>query len=176
MRDWDEGDVRDRLPLLLHGALPPAEAAAVRARAADDLALAEELALLGALREAHAEGPAIDVGRIVAALPAPGRARPRGVSASALRVTRWAQAAALAAVLSVGGFASWVAGTSPRGPVAPGAGTPAPIAQELGLGAPLDELSLEQLEALEAEIRSLDGLPAESPEAGAAHGGLEIGA
>ena len=174
MRDWDDGDVRDRLPLLLHGTLPAADAAAVRARVADEPALADELALLGALRDAHAEAPTIDVGRIVAALPAPARVRPRVAPGAALRVTRWAQAAAFAAVLSVGGFASWAVGSAPQ-PAAPET-TPAAIAQELGLGAPLEELSLEQLQALEAEIRSLDGLPDESPEAGAAHGGLEIGA
>jgi anti-sigma factor RsiW len=176
MRDWDEGDLRDRLPLLLAGRLAADEAAAVRAHATDDPVLAEELALLRALREAHGAAPAVDVSAIVAALPAPAR-QPRagGVPVTALRVTRWAQAAAVAAVLSVGSFGGWIARDTAavdRGAVS---SVPA-VAQELGLGAPLEELSDEQLEALAAEIGTLDGLPSELPDAGATHDALEVGA
>lgn len=176
MRDMDEGDVRDRLPLLLHGALPRDEADAVRAALADDAALADELALLRALREAHAEAPAIDTARIVAALPAPPRsratigARPRFAAGYAQRVTRWAQAAAVVGVLSVGALATRI------GRDAPDAAAPTVVAHELRVGAPLDELSVDELRALANEIRTLDGLPSEEPESGALQGGLEGGA
>jgi hypothetical protein len=38
---------------------------------------------------------------------------------------------------------------------------------QLGLGASTDELSVEQLRALEADIRTLDGIPAAEPDAAA---------
>lgn len=37
---------------------------------------------------------------------------------------------------------------------------------QLGLGASTDDLSVEQLRALEADIRALDGIPAAEPDAG----------
>ena len=73
--DWDEGELRDRLPLLAAGTLAADEGAAVRARVAADPALAEELALVGALRAAHLDAPVVDVTRIVAALPSPASVR-----------------------------------------------------------------------------------------------------
>lgn len=162
--DWDEGELRDRLPLLAAGTLPTDEAAALRARVATDADLADELALLGALRSAHLAAPAVDVARIVAALPAPVAARPSRVRAGeGARLLRVARIAAAAAVVAVGGLATWMGTTRPAG--APSAMQAA--SAELRLGIPLDGLSDDQLDALAAEIRDLDGLPSEEPEVGA---------
>jgi hypothetical protein len=180
MRDWDEGEVRDRLPLLAAGMLRADEAATMRARIAGDAALGDELALLTALREAHAATPAIDTARIVAALPSPRPAlrverttRATFSSGHATRLLRWSRAAAAVAVLAIGALTTYIGrGASDEGSAVPATA----VATELRLGLPLEELSDDQLSALEAEIRTLDGLPREEPEAGAAHGGLEIGA
>lgn len=185
MRDWDEGEVRDRLPLLAAGTLPPDESAAVRARVAADPALGDELALLAALREAHAAMPVLDTARIVAALPSPragvrplrGPVRPAFAPGHAERLLRWGRMAAAVAAVAIGGLTTWMGRTTLDGSLAVPASTlAAEAAAGLRLGLPLEELSDEQLSALEAEIRALDALPHEEPEPGAAHGGLEIGA
>lgn len=187
MRDLDEGEVRDLLPLLAAGVLPPVEAAATRARVVADAALGEELALLTALRDAHAAVPVLDTARIVAALPSPrvGVSRiavtrpPAFAPGHAARLHRAARMAAAVAAVAIAGVSAWIGRTMATMPDArPTA--PATVASDAGatlrLGLPLEELTDEQLTALEAEIRTLDALPPEAPEPGAAHDVLEMGA
>ncbi|HEY0994865.1 MAG TPA: zf-HC2 domain-containing protein, partial [Gemmatimonadaceae bacterium] len=68
MRDCVNGEVRDRLPDLLHGQLPMADRAAVLAHVSACAECTAELALLRELRGAMAVAPAVDVSRIVAAV------------------------------------------------------------------------------------------------------------
>jgi len=89
MNDCANADVRDLLPELLHGRLDEATRAGVEAHLAVCADCRAELELLRAAGRALSYPPvAVDVQRIVAALPAPGRARPR----------RWPRAAAFAAL------------------------------------------------------------------------------
>jgi anti-sigma factor RsiW len=180
MHDIDRDAMRDRLPDLLHGQLPEVEATALERAVLADAELSRELAVLRRVEAALHRAPAVDIAAIVRALPAapsPVVAAPideLAVRRAAKRPwisTRFARAAAVLVVVGGGTMVSvWggrdgsnVAGVPPIAveSIAAGSG-----AMQLGLGTSTDELSVEQLRALEADIRSLDGLPSDESDAG----------
>ncbi len=177
MRDMTRDELQDCLPDLLNGRLTAADAAMVERAIADDPELAQEMALLRAVRVAHRTAPAINVAQIVGALPAapPPAAAPLIDELAARRNAkrpmislRFARAAALLVVVGGGTMVTVWNGRQP------GSGTVRPSAEslavnlatvpQLGLGTSTDELSVEQLRALEADIRALDGVPSAEPE------------
>jgi hypothetical protein len=181
MHELTTFEAQDLLPDLLHDRLSADMAAAVRRAVAADSALADELALLRRVHASHHVMPAVDVRRIVAALP-PATAHVPLIAADvddlALRRAarrpmvsqRFARAAALAVVLGGGTLATVYSARRE-----PGGATPVISAESLAvandmmqltLGASTDELSVEQLRALEDDIRALDGIPSAEPESG----------
>ena len=176
MHDMTRDEMQDRLPDLLHGRLSPVDAAALEQDIATDPGLAAELAMLRLVMTSHRSAPRIDVARVVAALPtSPAVAAPVAPSVDELgmrRATRrpvvsraLLRAAALLVVVGGGMMVSvWNGGsTSVPAAIAPvtteslasaGAGV-----MQLGLGTSTDDLSVEQLRALETDIRALDGVP-----------------
>lgn len=182
MRDMTRDELQDRLPELLHGRLSATDAAALERAVSADPALAEELALLRTVRAAHRHAPVIDVSRIVGALPAPRvvpvvtRSVPvidelaeRRNAKRPLISLRFARAAAVLIVVGGGTMVSvWErGGTAPTPVVSAVSAESASVAgstMQLGLGTSTDELTVEQLRALEADIRSLDGVPSADPE------------
>ncbi|MES3033010.1 MAG: hypothetical protein V4813_03320 [Gemmatimonadota bacterium] len=180
MRDMTRDEMQDLLPELLHGRLSANDAAVLEHAVAAAPELAAELAMLRAVASSHARMPVVDVSRIVAALPAPPAVTVAPVidDLSARRNARrpsisyrFARAAALLVVVGGGTLVSVYntrtrtandgAAVAPAESVAVG-GTE----MQLGLGTSTDELSVEQLRALEADIRSLDGVPSAEPDAG----------
>jgi anti-sigma factor RsiW len=180
MRDWTRDELQDCLPDLLHGRLSATDAAAVEQAVARDPGLAAELDVLRRAQSALTRSaPVIDVSRIVAALPmAPSvsssapiddLAARRAAKARPMISQRFARAAALVVVVGGG---SLIAILNPRRPatvaVAPAVTSESALvadqAMQLGFGASTDELSTEQLRALEADIRSLDGTPSIEPD------------
>ena len=173
-------EVQDLLPDLLHDRLDGDLADAVRRAIAADPTLGEELAQLRRVQAAHRSAPVIDIGRIVAALPpAPAPVVEPPIDELAVRRAakrpmisqRFARAAALFVVVG-GGTLATIYGTG-RTPatIAPAVQQAESVAvggdaMQLGLGASTDELSVEQLRALEDDIRALDGIPSAEPESG----------
>ncbi len=178
MRDMTRDELQDCLPDLLNGHLSVADAAVVERAIAADPELAEELALLRAVRAAYRAAPAVNVAQIVSALPAsPGATVAPVVDDLAARRNakrpvvsmRFARAAALLVVIGGGTMVTVWNGRQHRDLTGiPSAAAEslavATTAPQLGLGASTDELSVEQLRALEADIRALDGVPAAEPE------------
>ena len=93
MRDCGNAEMRDLLPELLHTRLGSAERAEVERHVAACADCTAELALLRQAQASMATAPAVDVSRIVAALPRAGARR------RSSRVTGWRAAAGIAAVL-----------------------------------------------------------------------------
>lgn len=181
MREWTRDQMQDLLPDLLHGRLSAAEAAVLERAVAADPELAEELALLRVVRGAHRQAPTLDLSRIVAALPTPPASSPvvpvvddlaaRRAARRPMISTRFARAAALLVVVGGGTMVTVFSGrgTPTRTPAEPVAAESVAVgtgAMQLQLGASTEELSVEQLRALEADIRALDGIPSEEPDAG----------
>lgn len=183
MRDMTRDELQDALPDLLHGRLSADDAAAVERAVLADPALMSELTMLRAVRDAHQSAPAVDVARIVNALPSPPAT---GVAPSvdelALRrearrpliSRKFARAAALFVVVGGGTMVTvWNGRGRPVLPaVAPITATADSFAvdggaMQLGFGASTDDLSVDQLRALEDDIRSLDGAPSAEPDVSA---------
>jgi anti-sigma factor RsiW len=91
MHDCPDGSMRDSLPDFVHGTLPEAERTRVAKHVVECEACAAEVALIEAAVRAF-PAPAMDVGRIVAALPRPVQAVR---TASGLRRHQWRIAAAV---------------------------------------------------------------------------------
>lgn len=190
MRDCADGNTRDLLPDFVHGTLPATERARVVAHLAACADCAAELRLIESARAAFPV-PALDVARIVSALPAARQASWGG----GLRSRQWLLAAgvsfvalgviSVAAVRGVfgGGDANPSAAVaSPRTPGVnvPPDGQPAPrqvtlAAREslarksatvvgLSFGGGLADLSDEQLTTLLREIEALEVSPSAEPE------------
>ena len=180
MREMTRDELQDCLPDLLHGRLSADEAAIVERAVAADPELAAELAMLRAVRTAHRAAPAIDVSRIVQALPAPPTpvvapvvddlAQRRAAKQRPMISMRFARAAALLVVVGGGTMVTvWNgrgAGSSiPATPVSAESVAVAGAPMQLGLGTSTDDLSTEQLRQLEADIQALDGVPSADPDA-----------
>lgn len=174
MREMTRGEVQDLLPDLLHERLSAEDATTVQRAIASDPDLAAELALLGSVRRTLEKSPApVNASRIVGALPtAPTQVRVQLDDELAMRraarrpliSARFARAAALIVVVGGGTLVSVFRPGQSTGPVVPGGITAESIAaagspMQLGLGAYTDDLTVDQLRALEADIRSLDGVP-----------------
>ena len=182
MHDMTRDEMQDRLPDLLHGRLSPVDAAALEQHIATDPGLAAELAMLRLVMTSHRSAPRVDVARVVAALPTSPAAAAAAAAAAAVapsvddlgmrRAARrpvvsraFLRAAALLVVVGGGTMVSvWNGGSTS----VPAASTPVTTesiasagagAMQLGLGTSTDDLSVEQLRALEADIRALDGVP-----------------
>ena len=184
MRDMNAADAQDLLPDLLHGRLSDAVRADVERVIASDPDLAVQLALLQQVHAAHAVAPAIDMSRILAALPAASAQRSEGTMSTTTgnfdelaarrapartpRMSRLARAAALLLVLGGGAVVATRAERDTALPVATitQAESLARVESivQLGLGTPTDELTMEQLRALEQDIQALDGVPSAEPD------------
>jgi hypothetical protein len=177
MRELTRDEMLDRLPELLHGTLSADVRAQIDAALRDDPQMADELETLRTVMAGRGQTPPIDIARIVAALPAPPAVITAAVPVDQLAErraakrpwisTRFARAAALLVVVGGGTLVSVLGrdGTAPAGGADVVAESSAAAVQTgLALGAPIDELSMEQLQALEAEIKALDGVPSDEPD------------
>ena len=184
MHDMNAADAQDLLPDLLHGRLSDAARADVERVILSDPDLAVQLALLQQVHAAHAATPAIDMSRILAALPAASGQRAEGTVSTttgnfdelaarrapvrAPRMSRLARAAALLLVLGGGAVVATRAVRHTALPVATITQAESLALVEsivqLGLGAPTDELTVEELRALEQDIQALDGVPSAEPD------------
>ena len=100
MRDCENGQIRDRLPALVHGTLGAVEGHAVAAHVAQCNDCQAEVTLLHRVR-ASFDAPHIDTERIVAILPLPGEVMARTAHVRHVRhVRRWRMAAAAAIVVA----------------------------------------------------------------------------
>lgn len=173
MIDCPNADIRDQLPDFVHDQLNVAARTAVAAHVARCAACAAELALLRELRGTLRAAPPVDVGRIMAALPA--RSRPgRGgrFGRGAWRRLDWRVAAAIGALVIGGGSAAVLSGRlrepSASGPqVAEPTPPAAPRVQEVAavsIDADLGEATVAELEALLEDLEAFDGLPAGEPD------------
>src|SRR5208282_1963054 len=98
MRDCPDGELRDLLPGYVHGTLPAAEVAAVAAHLETCADCAAEVGLIEAASRAFPI-PAVDLARIVKALPA----APRGARHS-LFATPAGRVAAAIGIVAIGAF------------------------------------------------------------------------
>jgi hypothetical protein len=190
MRDCADGELRDLLPDFVHGTLAATEQVRVRAHVASCADCEAEVELLRAVGAAFPT-PAVDVRRIVAALPAGagGAVRP-----PAFTIRPWRLAAA-ATILAVAGISLAVAretfvaagsrsvtvatpGTVPHveeAPVAAAGETIAsvarPVRSETGLSfdGGLSDLTDQQVKALLVEIDALDAKPNAEPDSPVGH-------
>lgn len=179
MRDKTRDELQDALPDLLHGRLSADEAATVERAVRADPDLMAELAMLRAVHAAHDHTPTVDVARILRSLPAPAsQVVAPEVDQLALRreakrpviSRRFARAAALLVVVGGGTMISVLSGRGAGPGTTTVATSPAAeslalaAAMQLGLGTSTDDLTVEQLRALEADIRALDGVPSADPD------------
>lgn len=193
MNDCPNGTMRDLLPAYAHGTLSSAERAAVAEHLASCEDCRAEVELIMAASRAFAS-PEIDVGRIVASLPAPPRRRVQPTFAN--RAQRIAAAIAIVAIgaysvvairdskrtnvrsspASVpGSTAGTTLAAAAPPPAAPAvvdsprheARTPAAGAASratMSFGGGISDLSDEQLDTLLGELDGLDALPSVEPE------------
>src|ERR1035437_8023103 len=190
MNDCLDGEMRDLLPGYVHGTLTSADRAAVASHLETCADCAAEDGLIATASRAFAV-PAIDVERIVKALPASPRRSRRGWFA----VGAWRAAAAIGlialgaysvvavrarfgassretAAVSVPTTGTSVAATAPR--AGPAIDSPvraiAPAvadrtrAQGISFGGGISDLTAEQLDTLLGELDALDSLPGAEPE------------
>lgn len=174
MIDCPNDEMRDRLPDLVHDQLSAAARAEVAAHVAACAACAAEVALLRQLCWTLRAAPAVDVPRIVAALPSP-RRHVAGTARSAKPAWarfNWRIAAAVAALAVGGGSAAvWSRMGQQSGarnetpiPSQTDAGVQRVAANNVSIDADLGEASTAELEALLRDLDSFDGLPAGEPE------------
>lgn len=160
MRDCSNGEVRDRLPELMHNRLDGETLRVVRAHVDGCSDCRAELELLAKIRGVSA-ARRMDTSRIVALLP-----RYRAVPAWRRAVDSAPLRAAAAVVLLIGGYA--LIGRDERG----GAGEPAPqvqtatapvaTAHELAVGDSFTDLSDSDLAAVIDEIGKLEAVTPET--------------
>lgn len=180
MSDSHDVEYRDALPALALETLAPSTAARVQAHLEGCAACREELALLRVAREsAEARTPVVDVGRIVAALPAPPSA-PRSVPSlhrtQPVRTRSWWASrpvlAAAASVVLMLGVALPVAREAWQAPAAgqmPETGSTSVVAPATpgGVAVPveggLESLSDADLSALLGVLEVLEATPVAEP-------------
>ena len=180
MRDCANGEVRDRLPELVHGRLEGSERAAVEAHVAECSDCASEAALIRVVAgSATLAAPRMDVARIASALPgrvqAPSRIATRTVSRPWMR---WA-AGFLIAAAGIGaalfatrdeardvalGDRQLPAVSGERAIVRPVADPAGVYSREgLVLVGGFDALSIDDLEALVLGVETLSSMPEPVP-------------
>ena len=153
-------EVRDSLPDLVHGRLGNLDTATLTAHVESCEACAAEVALLREVRAAAPIAPAIDVARIVAALPASGRVPasieqlPQRSILPGRQSVIWKLVAAAAIV--IGGTLAVDAGRTRV--------EPASDSSALSLIAGVQYLTDEQIETLLADLDAIEPLPAAEPE------------
>lgn len=189
-RDCLNGEMRDRLPDLVHETLSAAERERVAAHVASCSDCAAEVELIRAARRAF-PAPAVDVARVVAALPgSPGNAGAWWSGGFDGRAWRAAAAIALVAIGGLSVVALWgmfdrgtdaakvsshVARTAQPGPDASPAAKQVPItsrrvaaafsgADELSFGGGLSDLTDDQLKTLLRELDALQATLSAEPE------------
>ena len=114
MSECTSGELRDLLPELVNGRLEERMQRMVEAHVASCTVCADELALLRSLRPALARGPAIDTGRIAAAVLAQTAGHAGRAPARKEIANRWRVAIAAAALLAAGalGYVAKTRGSS----------------------------------------------------------------
>jgi hypothetical protein len=189
MNDCPNGEMRDLLPGYVRGTLSAADRSAVASHLETCADCVAEARLISSASQAFPV-PAIDVGKIVRALPS----APRRSSRAWLTANAWRAAAAIGivalgayAVVAVRGrsgagsqqaasgaapvAAPAVASAPPK--AAPATDAPARVvapaassvkAQGISFGGGLSDLTDAQLDALLGELNSLDSLPSAEPE------------
>jgi anti-sigma-K factor RskA len=163
-REFDRGELQDRLPEYVHGTLPADERASIERALARDPDLARELEVVRAASAAlGVRVGRTDAARVVAALPKPGRRRVFGGSAR-IRV------AAAIATIAVGGASLAVVQQAVRGErndplVVRGESASAPAGPLLSVSFGYDLSSLDDadLDALLADLEQSAGLPPAEP-------------
>jgi anti-sigma factor RsiW len=151
------------LPDLAAGRLDDVTASRLRRALATDAALAEEYAIIEAVRRG-AESPVIDVGRIVAGLPRPPQGSTPVVELASRRATRapvarwqWrAAAAVLVMVAGAGGVLLRQGASTGRTDAALAASIDA-VSTTLASSEELDALSDDELVAMLARLEQFDG-------------------
>ena len=161
MRDCSNGEVRDRLPELMHNRLDGEALAVVRAHVAGCADCQAELELLKQIRSASV-APRVDTARIVASLPKY-RAVPawrRAMGSAQLR------ALAAAVVLLVGGYAVVQRDQPSERDTARMAQTQTATVtgQELAIGDSFSDLSDSDLAAVIEKLGTLEAVTAEASE------------
>jgi hypothetical protein len=162
-RELDQGELRDRLPDIIHGTLPEGERVAAEAAVAADASLAHELAFLREARVALSQaGYRPNVDKIAAAIPRPDRVR-------TVRVARWRIAAAVATLAVGGASLALLQGGYSDGLVRPvtvvGETTTVAMtdAPSLSMGFDLSELAEDEFAQLLADLAQSGGLVQEEP-------------
>ena len=152
MRDCPNAEMRDQLPEFVSGRLGASARAAVEAHLAGCADCSAEVDLLRSLSTAlvaaqSARAPRMDVERIVAALPAPRRAR-----SAWYRTTRWRAAAGLLLMAGASSFL-WSDRTAPPAPSEP------VVADAMSFAGGVSDLSEAQLTALLGDMEKISSTP-----------------
>jgi anti-sigma factor RsiW len=163
MREFDLGELQDRLPDYVLGTLSAGDRTTLERALASDAELARDLDIVRAANAAFsAPAVSIDADRVVAALPRP--TRRRAFSASRIRI------AAAVATIAVGGASLAVLQQSVRSEpsdplVVRGESTSAASGPELTVSFGYDFSALDQddLDALFADLEQSAGLPPAEP-------------
>ena len=159
MNDCPNADIRDLLPDFIHGTLDGERRLKVERHVRACADCTAEIALLTRVHAAFAEAPAVDVGRIVGALPV----RPRR---SIRHLTAWRVAATIA-VVALGSITFALApefrdrsadSVSIASNATAGSG-----AHALSFGGRLSDLADDELDALLNEIQYYDAMTVEEP-------------
>jgi hypothetical protein len=162
MRDCSNGEVRDRLPELMHNRLEGETLRAIRAHVDGCADCRAELELLAQIRSVSA-ARRMDTSRIVASLP-----RYRAVPAWRRAVGSAQFRAAAAVVLLIGGYAligrDAPQGTSEQAAQVQTATAPTAAAHELAVGDSFTDLSDSDLAAVIDEIGKLEAVTPETTE------------
>ena len=156
MRDCSNGEVRDRLPELMHNRLTGETLAVVRSHVAGCAECRAELTLLDQLRSAAAP-PRLDASHIVSKLP-----RYRAVPAWRRAMQSAHVRAAAAVVLLVGGYALVrTPGRAPETTQPATAQVQAVTTHELEIGDSFQDLTDSDLAAMVEEIGKLEAVTPE---------------
>lgn len=183
MNDCVNGDIRDVLPELVNGTLPPGDVARVQEHVRACADCAAEVEVLRTARATMRPAPAINTARIAAAVQSSTAQRLAARRAPAARVAR---VAGLSLVAAIGALGIWalrdsspavsnppdapatVAVSAPDQPPAAGQARPAeaqaaraPV--QLALGGDMSGLGDEELLALLSEVAALEAMPREEP-------------
>lgn len=156
MNDCPNGEMRDRLPDLLHDRLDPAARREVEAHVHECALCRDELELLREMRRALHRVPAVDVGAIVAALPAYREAATRAPAGRSWNRNGWRIAAAIT-LLAAGGT-SVAIGRRDRALPAGGASVAAAPKELYVATSAISDLDESELAALLDDIESLDAV------------------